>query len=632
MQNVVNLHSPFIGLDGNPIVNGRVYFLKPDTSAQTFESLTSLDAGDYIVIKDRNGTALANPLPLDSYGNFQTQPFVDDNTDYKMIVCYPTGLPSELNDETPSWDIAYTVYSKTQHVDVHYDGMKTVGGLPELRTTDPALGTVLVMGYINANDFCPPRVFKWVNYTSTDNGGTKIRSSVTGHTNDGMWLLEPAEYVDVRWFGINPESGTDYTAQIQAVATAYTAKPLYFPAGSYYLSDHETVHGAILERLAIFAPVDGHTQDIKFEVSSHIENRGATFGKNEGDKVVYPKVKGTLYTSWLTSPIDSALTSTALANVDEIVFDATKTVSTSVTIAEKRVIVMKDVTVSSITFAPSCHVFYETDGKTCAGSLKLGNDWLIEPDDTQTVPEFKISKGVSLLAKLKASLVEFFVKVKMALGFLIDSDNAWEALDDSQSDWNNALVLKVQKVKAGAIRSESVLAQIGIIGACEIGVGTVDSSMKYVDAGLSLVGDGKLQFLDQYPFAYQSVTNGVVFLENVYTYYNQFGEGLPEGSTLHVIVDKAESFEFCFPNKDLKCNFILHFPLGVVTSVTFVECDDESTASNVIVLRLVKVLGIFAINTTTAFNRLLARRPTAEERTRYNIDNDVNWIFDPLAM
>ena len=625
MQNVVNLHSPFIGLDGNPIVNGRVYFLKPDTSAQTFESLTSLDAGDYIVIKDRNGTALANPLPLDSYGNFQTQPFVDENTDYKMIVCYPTGLPSELNDETPSWDIAYTVYSKTQHVDVHYDGMKTVGGLPELRTTDPAIGTVLVMGYSNANDFCPPRVFKWVNYTSTDNGGTKIRSSVTGHTNDGMWLLEPAEYVDVRWFGINPESGTDYTAQIQAIATAYTTLPLYFPAGSYYLSDHVTVHGAILERLAIFAPVDGHTQDIKFEVLSRIENRGATFGNNDGDKVVYPKIKGTLYTSWLTSPIDSSLSSTALANVDEIVFDATRTVSTSVTIAEKRVIVMKGVTVSSITFAPSCHVFYETDGKTCAGSLKLGNDWLIEPDDTQTVPEFKISKGVNLLAKLKTTLIEFFVKVKMAVGFLIDSDNAWKVVEDSQSAWNGLMALMAERASIMQLLSPN-----SVLGSSEIHNGKVKTSMRYDDTFIAFVYDSYVEFVeDTPPYPRLLIRNNVVFLESVSEHFE-----LNDGEIANVIVNNDSNMTICLPNRALNCSFVIYMPLRNTNyGKQFVEVSDLSTYDNVVVLNVVKILGVISLNTLTQnVVRVVIRPPTNDERTRFGIDNGVHWIIDPLAM
>lgn len=618
MQNVVNLHSPFIGLDGNPIVNGRVYFLKPDTSAQTFESLTSLDAGDYIVIKDRNGTALANPLPLDSYGNFQTQPFVDENTDYKMIVCYPTGLPSELNDETPSWDIAYTVYSKTQHIDVHYDGIKAVSGLPELRTTDPSLGTVLVMGYSNANDFCPPRVFKWVNYTSTDNGGTKIRSSVTGHTNDGMWLLEPAEYVDVRWFGINPESGTDYTAQFQAVATAYTAKPLYFPAGSYYLSNHVTVHGAILERLAIFAPVDGHTQDIKFEVLSRIENRGATFGKNESDKVVYPKIKGTLYTSWLTSPIDSALTSTALANVDEIVFDATRTVSTSVTIAEKRVIVMKGVTVASITFAPSCHVFYETDGKTCAGSLKLGNDWLIEPDDTQTVPEFRISKGVNLLAKLKTTLIEFFVKVKMAVGFIIDSDNAWKVVEDSQSAWNGLMALMAERARISQLLSPN-----SVLGSSEIHNGKVKTSMRYDDTFIAMVGDNYItNVIDG---TRQAINNGVVFIDSLETFYD-----LEEGDTVHILVKEADAIQFCFPNKAVGYSVIIHVPKAP-SNKTYIEVSDSSTSDNVVVLSIVKLLGLFSI-TQGNVTKVVIRAPTAAEREQYSIADTEHWIIDPLAM
>ncbi len=38
MQNVVNLHAPFL-YNGEPIVNGRVYFVKDDTSALTFDQV-----------------------------------------------------------------------------------------------------------------------------------------------------------------------------------------------------------------------------------------------------------------------------------------------------------------------------------------------------------------------------------------------------------------------------------------------------------------------------------------------------------------------------------------------------------------------------------------------------------------
>ena len=65
MQNIVNYLCPFFGYDGKPIVNGRVYFVKPDTSAQTFEELSGLDAADFVTVKDKDGTALANPLSLD---------------------------------------------------------------------------------------------------------------------------------------------------------------------------------------------------------------------------------------------------------------------------------------------------------------------------------------------------------------------------------------------------------------------------------------------------------------------------------------------------------------------------------------------------------------------------------------
>ena len=117
MQNVVNYLCPFFR-NGSSIVNGRVYFVKPSTSALTFSDIEGLDGGDYIAIKDKDGTLLENPLLLNSEGRFSVQPFVDDGVDFKMIVCYPTGQPAEINDESMTYDVAYTINSFSQESEI----------------------------------------------------------------------------------------------------------------------------------------------------------------------------------------------------------------------------------------------------------------------------------------------------------------------------------------------------------------------------------------------------------------------------------------------------------------------------------------------------------------------------------
>ena len=621
MQNVANYLCPFFGLDGKPIVSGRVYFLKPNTSAQTFESLTELDSADFVTIKDKDGIALENPLSLDSLGRFEHQPFVDEQVDFKMVVCYPTGLPSELHDETPSWDIAYTVFSKSQHVDVSISGTPTVPNIAALRLLDPTVGTALVLGYGSANDFCPPRVFKWVSPAETDNGGTKIRSSVTGHTTDGMWLLVPCDYVDVRWFGIAPNSTSDCSAQVIAIADAYTTMPIYFPKGEYYLSSHVTMKSAIVDRLAIFYPLDAN-EDIKFDVTESFENRGATFSKDENDHIVYPKVKGVLRVSWLQSPIDAALSSTALANVDEVIFDATKTTSSMITIEKRRVLVKKGITFpSTVTLAPTCHVYREETGEVSANLAKLGNDWMIEPDDTQTVPEFKISKGVSLIAKLKTTLIEFFVKVKMAVGFLIDSDNAWEILNDPQSDWNNTLVLKVQKLLCPNARFGNMVAS-----AAGIANGIVSRSMRYDESFVAIIAAGNITFFDGVPVSQETYSNNTLYVSQI---YNHSGWTIPSGSIVHIVAQEVASLQFCFPDSGLDCIFVIDFPwLDTDYSKSFKIVDSSS-----VVLSDLKVLGVFAINSSDFnLNRVVVRAPTAAERTKYVLDSSLKWIIDPFVM
>ena len=69
MQNVVNLHAPFL-YNGEPIVNGRVYFVKDDTSALTFDQVLGLDNAFFVPVYDKDGTVLENPLSLDSEGCF----------------------------------------------------------------------------------------------------------------------------------------------------------------------------------------------------------------------------------------------------------------------------------------------------------------------------------------------------------------------------------------------------------------------------------------------------------------------------------------------------------------------------------------------------------------------------------
>ena len=619
MQNVVNYRCPFFK-DRKPIVGGRVYFVKPSTTAQTFNSVSGLDYADYIAVKDKNGTLLENPLSLNDEGCFETQPFVEDGVEFKMIVCYPTEQPARLNDETPCWEVAYTIDSKTQTVEVHYDDVACVDSIYDLAQLQPSVGRAIVLGYASKNDFCPPRFFEWVTGESDYNRGTVLRSVVS---NTGAWVCVPSGFVDVRWFGVDPSSQTDYTSVLSEIAQACANVPVYFPTGNYYLSNHVIFQNAIAEKLVDFYPEGDVTNDLKFEVVNRFEDRGAHFMGNSNACVIYPKVKGQLRTSCISSLANAALSATALTGIDEIVFDSNVSLESgsTVTISHKKVLVKYGrIIPSGITFDDTCHVYYETDGKTCAGSLKLGNDWLIEPDESQTVPEFKISKGVNLLAKLKTTLIEFFIKVKLAVGFLIDSDNAWEYMDDSQSDWNGFLVLKARRVKAVDVRADSLVVYDGI----------VNKSFRFNDKFIAEVSSSYITYLDSHPYVQEEVSNNVVFLEQIHDYESW---DVADGDIINVIINNENNMTICLPNRALNCSFVIYMPLRNDNyGKQFVEVSDLSTSDNVVVLSIVKVLGRVPLNTLTQnVVRVVIRPPTNEERTRCNIHHTDHWIIDPLT-
>lgn len=362
MQNVVNLHTPFL-VGGNPIVNGRVYFVKVGTDAQTFNQVAGLDNAFFINVYDKDGHNIENPLPLDSEGCFSVQPFVEDCTDFKMIVCRPTGISPDLEDDTAAWAVAYTMVSKSQEIKVSYEGIASCDSVTALRQQDAGVGSVLVLGYAAANDFCPPRIFTWKPTALTDNGGTHIRSLKQGQQNAGTWICEPQGCVDVRWFGVEPGTAAStedcWTVVNAIVSSYYPDLPVYFPKGYYRLSENLTVNSAmILDKGAYIRP---RGKSITVEIN-RLENRGGVFQRtNMGSGTttynVYPKVNGELRASWMSNPGEQISTD-MLANVTELVFDSNTDFGTDYTISKKRVLINKGVTLQHALFE-NCLVYNE---------------------------------------------------------------------------------------------------------------------------------------------------------------------------------------------------------------------------------------------------------------------------------
>ena len=308
MQNVVNSMTPFFDpTDGKPLSAGHVTFVQLGT-----DNVTTL-----IDIRDIDNVPLPNPLALDDAGRFTTQPFAPDGMDFKMIV---EKLVSTEPVQFQQVGIVYQKHGSAFTVDLH--GAPVVDNLSELRLLSPDFGKAVVLGYGEAGDYCPPRIFQWKEADIAENYGTHVRSSVEGYENAGCWICEPEDSVDVRWFGIDPASDhVDCLERLGYVIASYPNKSVYFPYGSYYLSDDVTVNSVIMDG-ARFRTTGA--KDVVFTIDK-LERKGGYFYADDtadsGSIRVIPKINGVFYTSMCAGTINEFMTSGAMADVNVVVFD-----------------------------------------------------------------------------------------------------------------------------------------------------------------------------------------------------------------------------------------------------------------------------------------------------------------------
>lgn len=376
MQNIVNYQAPFIDLNGKPVSAGRVHFV--DSGVSSVPSGSS--SPDYITVYDKDGTELSNPLSLNDNGQFDIQPFAEDGIDFRMIVERPTGIPPQILDDSMCWEQVCIIDVKSQHIEVTYTGVNSVSGLSGLRNTDPSVGTVVVVGYSESGDFCPPRIFQWVDELKDENYGTHVRSSVSGHESDGTWVCEPSGFLDVRWFGVNP-SASDNSIAINRAKDNYPSTALYFPAGEYTLANTVNLNSVILERLANFKTNNGSGVQFK---CTFLENRGGKFKSQGSGKVVVPIVHGLFRTSWTDSngKLDEFLNENSLQYIEEIVFDESRSVSSgaSISIENKIVSVMKGISTPIQMSFSDCIVNRLTEGLVVASEVDAE---IIETDEVR---------------------------------------------------------------------------------------------------------------------------------------------------------------------------------------------------------------------------------------------------------
>lgn len=347
MQNVSNLLCPFFLDDGTPISGGRVHFVKPDCSAAPTEGSDP----DYVPVYDTDGTEIENPLQLNDAGRFVIQPFVADGIDYRMIVEAPTGVPATLESESPAWRTVYIIDCKASKVTVEYSGVAVAGSLGELRQTDPSAKSVMVLGYDEAGDFCPPRVFVWKEELLDENYGTHVRSTLAGYGNKGTWELNVSKTIDVRIFGLAPSSGADCAERIGLMASGHPNEGAYFPAGTYRFSKSVKLYSVIFERGAEVVPI---SQGVNFVIESFFENRGGKFGtsgKTGFFAVPCLPAGSVLRTSWLDGDLVGFLTEKCLKQLSGIVFDSSYENSGNIAISGKDIFFETETELSGVTLS-----------------------------------------------------------------------------------------------------------------------------------------------------------------------------------------------------------------------------------------------------------------------------------------
>lgn len=447
MQNVVNYLAPFVDSDGKPAALGRVHFLEPDSDSE------------YIEITDKDGTPIENPLPLDSQGRFSIQPFAGDGIDFKMLVQEPTGMSPMMDDDSMCWRDVCTMYFRKGSVEVSYVGVPSVDSMPKLRTTDPSVGKVLVLGYDSADDWCPPRIFKWEETLLAENYGTHVRSTLPDYASSGTWVLEPSGFVDARWFGLKDNG--DATSALDYATSSHPDKAVYVPTGTYTVTSSLTFSALIVDYNAqFFSPsIDRAFSIIRFE------NRGAKFNTipNEGneDSVITPCVTGgTARTSWLSGNINKHFNRGFATHADTVVFDNPNlTQGTEAITIEKKNVLILNAPPSNFTFT-HCVVVDLSEAQSVEKAdrirvdeyLQLGPDYSLSYDEDHENVHISY-RGNSVIDFGKASVTI----PNLVFGILgMDEYNGWKVWNDND-DWDNTKFLKAARAKISSLRVDTAL-------------------------------------------------------------------------------------------------------------------------------------------------------------------------------
>lgn len=464
MQTFFNPTTPFFDSEGKPLVNARVSFLDLETSSSLIE------------ITDDEGTALPNPLYTGSDGRLRMEngngapvvPCVADGLSYKVSVAMRTGVdpvviggilqnPEELYED-PYIEFVVTAAGSTAMA----PNTSVVGSIADVRLADKGLSTVICIGYYSAGD-CPARVFTWHNSVNppSDNGINILRAP---NDNTGYWKMEePSSGMwDVRMAGaMTTRTAAQNSQQLTALVNlvnggTYTdVTTIYFPAGNWVLDTGFSFASLVIEKGANFKTAN-NLADITVSVTE-LENRGGKFcayDLHTSDHRVILATKGLLRSSWLEGTINEFLTATALANVDEIIFDSITADGVAlVTVSGKRVI-QKTALPDEITFQ-DCERFISLSGVTESDilryleKLEMGGHYSTEFVDSLGGGNEHVKHGNDDIVVIDKSFVEVLKNLLIQNFTLNSGAEGWTVWHDG-SDWDGLLFLLAAK---GVIRS-----------------------------------------------------------------------------------------------------------------------------------------------------------------------------------
>lgn len=221
--------------EGRPLVNGRVSFYKHDSDI--LADIFYMEGADYVQAD--------NPVITSDDGRVPTVWFEAAVVDVKVEKCLPDGSYEQVD----TFQVGFE-YPKAANSTLAY-------GIEELKSTDPAVGVVQVIGYHDDSD-APARFYIWdANCTTPADGGCIVESDVG---EEGRWvLIWDDEKLPSSVYGIVPGSNEaniaafigypdvvgSYNIKMPPIprflagtytssTTFSTTKPLYFDKGAKF--------------------------------------------------------------------------------------------------------------------------------------------------------------------------------------------------------------------------------------------------------------------------------------------------------------------------------------------------------------------------------------------------------------